>query len=234
MYVVAVSYINTTQIYKTPWPSPKTTFFGLPTNWIVLGQSPTLAAVRKHLGGGSFTTISEAMSEWKSKRASKDAPLREPAPQAIQDQLTSLAGDIWALAIATASGRLDAERQSMQDNRVAVEAERLAAVELADQVIAELEELKQKTASIEDERVKLQDNNQQLKAELANTLERAASAEARAIEITRRADDLNAELLRVNTQNSELIKALAQKVSTNLAEKTLPDDPTSDRASQAS
>jgi len=200
----------------------------------LLGQSPTLAAVRKHLGGGSFTTISEAMSEWKSKRASKDAPLREPAPQAIQDQLSSLAGDIWALAIATANARLDAERQSMQDIRVAVEAERLAAVELADQVIAELEELKQKAASMEDERVKLQDNNQQLKAELVNTLERAASAEARAIEITRRADDLNAELLRVNTQNSELIKALAQKVSTNLAEKTLPDDRTSDGESQAS
>jgi len=199
----------------------------------VLGQSPTLAAVRKHLGGGSITTISEAMSEWKSKRTSKDATLREPAPQAIQDQLSSLAGDIWALAIAAANARLDAERQSMQDNRVAVEAERLAAVELADQVIAELEEVKQKAASMEVERVKLQDVNLQLKAELTTVLERAASAEARAVEITHRADDLNAELLRVNSQNSELIKALAQKVSTNLIKKTLPDDPTSDSASQA-
>ncbi len=199
----------------------------------VLGQSPTLAAVRKHLGGGSFTTISDAMTEWKSKKISKDAPLREPAPQAIQDQLSSLAGDIWALAITTANTRLDAERQSLQDNRVASEAERLAAVELADQVISELEELKQKAASMESERVKLQEVNLQLKTELANVQERAASAEARAIEITHRADDLNAELLRVNTQNSELIKALAQKVNTPLAEKTLPGDPTSDSASQA-
>ncbi len=60
---------------------------------------------------------------------------------------------------------------------------------------------------------------------MANALERAASAEARAVEITHRADDLNAELLRVNTQNSELIKALAQKINTTLAEKTLPGDP---------
>jgi hypothetical protein len=32
------------------------------------GQSPTLAAVRKALGGGSFTTISEPLNEWKAKR----------------------------------------------------------------------------------------------------------------------------------------------------------------------
>jgi hypothetical protein len=29
------------------------------------GQRPTLAAVRKELGGGSFTTISEAMKDWR-------------------------------------------------------------------------------------------------------------------------------------------------------------------------
>ena len=29
------------------------------------GERPTLAAVRKAVGGGSFTTISEAMAEWR-------------------------------------------------------------------------------------------------------------------------------------------------------------------------
>ena len=33
------------------------------------GQVPTLAAVRKAIGGGSFTTISEAMTEWKANKA---------------------------------------------------------------------------------------------------------------------------------------------------------------------
>ena len=31
------------------------------------GVKPTLAAVRKKLGGGSFSTISEAMKEWKAE-----------------------------------------------------------------------------------------------------------------------------------------------------------------------
>lgn len=31
------------------------------------GQNPTLANVRKQLGSGSFTTISEAMNEWRAR-----------------------------------------------------------------------------------------------------------------------------------------------------------------------
>lgn len=41
------------------------------------GGSPTLAAVRRVLGGGSFTTISEAMQEWKAARQNAAAPIRE-------------------------------------------------------------------------------------------------------------------------------------------------------------
>ena len=35
------------------------------------GQNPTLAAVRKAVGGGSFTTIQDAMTEWKARRAAR-------------------------------------------------------------------------------------------------------------------------------------------------------------------
>ncbi|KFA35857.1 DNA-binding protein, partial [Xanthomonas vasicola] len=43
------------------------------------GQNPTLVAVRKVVGGGSFSTIQDAMAEWKARRAAKASPLREPA-----------------------------------------------------------------------------------------------------------------------------------------------------------
>ncbi|EKJ5694690.1 DNA-binding protein [Salmonella enterica] len=32
------------------------------------GLNPTLARVRKKLGGGSFTTISEVMIEWRTQK----------------------------------------------------------------------------------------------------------------------------------------------------------------------
>lgn len=180
-----------------------------------LGQSPTLAAVRKALGGGSFTTISEAMNEWKLKKSAKEMPLREPAPQAVLDQLTELGAELWSLALSLSNGRLDAQRQALDATRIAIEAERREATELADQVSAELEEVRQKAASLETQRASMQAAIEQLKSELASTMERAAAAEARAGEINHRADDLNAELLRVNAQNSELIKALTQKALAN-------------------
>ena len=40
------------------------------------GQAPTLAAVRKALGGGSFTTTSEGMAERRARKASTALPLR--------------------------------------------------------------------------------------------------------------------------------------------------------------
>ena len=180
-----------------------------------LGQSPTLAAVRKALGGGSFTTISDAMNEWKAKRSIKETPAREPAPQAILDQLAEFGADIWGLALSLANGRLDAERQTLEANRIGIEAARREAADLADQVSAELEEVRQKAAALEAQRASMQEAIEQLKSELASTMKRAASAEARASEINRRADDLNAELLRVNAQNSDLIKALTQRVFVN-------------------
>lgn len=180
-----------------------------------LGQSPTLAAVRKALGGGSFTTISEAMNEWKAKRGAKEAPVREPAPQAVLEQLTEFGSDLWSLALSLANGRLDAERQVLEASRIGIEAARQEATELADQVSGELEEARQRTALLETEGLSMQKTIEQLKGELASTMERAASAEVRAGEISHRADDLNAELLRVNAQNSDLIKALAQRVLVN-------------------
>jgi len=58
------------------------------------GQSPTLAAVRKALGGGSFTTISSAMGEWKVRKTAKALTQSEPAPAAIRDKLTALGMEI--------------------------------------------------------------------------------------------------------------------------------------------
>ena len=53
------------------------------------GQRPTLEAIRK-ITGGSYTTISPALNEWKARQVTAAAPLREPAPQAVADRLAEL------------------------------------------------------------------------------------------------------------------------------------------------
>ena len=173
------------------------------------GQNPTLAAVRKAVGGGSFTTISDAMNEWKARKAAKETPLREPAPNAIAERLTEFGTEVWAAALELANGRLAAERESLEAARVELEAEKQEAAELADQVMAELEEAKGKLSALEVAERAAQRDVLDLRAQLATANERTATSTARAEEIEKRANDLNAELARVNEQNSELVKVVA-------------------------
>ena len=107
------------------------------------GQNPTLASVRKALGGGSFTTISQAMAEWRARKAAKETPVREAAPQAITELLGQLGTDIWTQALQICNGRLSAEREALEKDRQEIEGQRQEAADLADQVSGELEAAKQ-------------------------------------------------------------------------------------------
>ena len=111
------------------------------------GQNATLAAVRKALGGGSFTTISEGMTEWKSRKAAKDTPLREPAPPALAQRLDEVGAEIWSGALELANGRLASERTALEGARLQLQADKAEAAEMADQVAAELEVAKAALAS---------------------------------------------------------------------------------------
>ena len=53
------------------------------------GERPTLEAVRQ-IVGGSYTTISPVLNEWKARQKEATAPLREPAPQAVGDRLAMM------------------------------------------------------------------------------------------------------------------------------------------------
>lgn len=178
------------------------------------GLSPTLAMVRKRLGGGSFTTISEAMTAWKARKAAKQVPHREPAPQVVLDKLTAVAAEIWAAALEAANTRLAAEREALAQAKNEMEAERAEAVELADTLSAELEAEKARSASLQAAEAAAGRDAEMLREQVASSGERAATAQARAEEIARRADDLNAELTRVNQQNAELVRTLADALKT--------------------
>jgi chromosome segregation ATPase len=177
------------------------------------GQSPTLAAVRKAVGGGSFTTISEAMSEWKAQRIAQSVPSREPVPQALNEKLNELGFDIWSLATSAAQGRLQQEREGLAAARTQMEAEHQEAADLADSMNSELETLQQKLQSLEATLAQERGSVATLREQLQKTNDRAITAEARAGEIEKRADNLNAELERVNLRNAELIQLMTERLS---------------------
>ena len=152
------------------------------------GQNPTFAAIRKHLGGGSFSTISDAMAEWKAAKATKSVPVQEPIPPAISEKLDNLGSAVWSIAIEMANARLSAERETLEAARMETDAARQEAAQLADQLTVELETAQKQIATIEAERTVLQATVKELQSSIVTSQSRAETAEARANELRQELD----------------------------------------------
>jgi myosin heavy subunit len=134
------------------------------------GANPTLASVRKLLGGGSFTTISEWMNDWKMR---KQTPLlREPAPDLITQQLGAFASELWVIAQDMANARLKTEREALDATRLELEQVSQDAVELADQLSNDLEETQIRMAAQERSLQKLTLELSECATENASLIER--------------------------------------------------------------
>lgn len=160
----------------------------------VAGESVTLAAVRKLLGGGSYTTINEALKEWKAKQHATNTPIREPAPAAVATRIEELGADIWAVALELANARLTSEREALEATRQQLETAQQEATELADQLSVELEALQANYKEAVTDLQTASTHLEQARHEHATSSRQLATTEARAEETTKRADDLKAEL----------------------------------------
>lgn len=166
------------------------------------GESATMAAVRKLLGGGSYTTINEGLKEWKAKQQATVTPIREPAPEGISKRLDEVGAEVWAIALELANARLTSEREALEATRAQLETSQQEATELADQLSAELETLQ---ANHQEVVIDLEVSNARYnRANHENEAlsRQLATAEARAEETTKRADDLKAELQHAHAENT--------------------------------
>lgn len=166
------------------------------------GQKPTLEAIRQ-ITGGSYTTISPALNEWKARQAAQATPLREPAPQAVADRLAEVGAEVWSIALELANARLAAEREALDKARADLEADRAEATELADRLAAQVEELQSRLASIEAAEQAARIEADDLRNQLAAAQEQAHTAEARAAE-------LRTELDRAHHESAQARQALAE------------------------
>ena len=166
------------------------------------GTPPTLAAVRSAVGGGSYTTINEALKEWKAKQQAAVMPLREPAPEGISKRLDEVGAEVWAIALELANARLTSEREALEATRQQLETAQQEATELADQLSAELEALQAQYRQTSDDLQAASSTIETLRQENVSLIRQLATTEARAEETTKRADDLKAELQHAHAENT--------------------------------
>ncbi|MEA9776912.1 DNA-binding protein [Xanthomonas campestris] len=190
------------------------------------GMNPTLAAVRKAVGGGSYTTIQEHLAAWKERRAAKEMPQREPIPATLQERSRELAEEIWMAAIEVANARLSVEREALERARAELDVSRAEAAQFADQLTEELEDGKARIMELEQcvaaeraegaglrERLAAMDARAHEQAEQLAAA-RAAEQEARAAMAAAREESagLRGQIATLERQSSELMASISRVV----------------------
>ena len=117
------------------------------------GIKPTLAEVRKALGGGSFTTISEAMKSWRQDNQQEEQLRQVELPSSIAERLQTLGADMWQTAIDIANDCLVKDREALESIKAKAQAETDEAQEAVKTLESEqadlLEQLDEVTATAE-------------------------------------------------------------------------------------
>lgn len=187
---------------------------------------PTLAKVRDALGGGSFTTISDAMTTWRQEQQADQQLQQVDLPSSINERLQALGAEMWQSANSLANERLAAERdalavaqaaaaQELDEHKESIKTLELEQAELLEQLDLEQSKAQQAAAnathskaaldtataqhSADLDAIKQQLNDTQHKLELEQ--QRSATAQQTADDLRAKFDETSAQL----TQSRERI-----------------------------
>jgi len=174
------------------------------------GEKVTNRAIWSAIGGGSMTTISQALRRWKESQVLQVAqPVeRAPLPAAIIDVLHGAAAQLWDAALAETKSELDqlalatnarvAEAQGERDDTLAelqTTAEELEQVKAErDSALADADNKAQQLAAGATEIARLQAELNAQTLATANATHRAETAEAARAELQARVEQLTSLL----------------------------------------
>lgn len=181
------------------------------------GIEPTLVAVRKAFGGGSYSTLSDAMAERREQLSTKSLEAKEPLPPALALLVERLGQQIWASATAYAHERLKSDRDQFDRMRYDLEGQRTEAAAVATAATAHLDAAQLRIEVLEADVKALRGKIDEAHPRLATATERLAVSTARGDEADHRVSDLNRELERISEANASLIGALDQSLDSQVA-----------------
>jgi chromosome segregation ATPase len=170
------------------------------------GKAPTLAAVRKALGSGSFTTISEAMREWHQRRKEKADKAQEagPVPQDLDEAVRRFAQEVWAKATEIAREEVLRLTRDYSEAKKEWERERQELAAVAEELSAALEECQAKA--------------EEGRAAFADLVRRHAEAEAQMLLLKEQAGENEARIEELRQENQRLHDLLRQMVAAGRTE----------------
>ena len=168
------------------------------------GIKPTQTNVREALGGGSFTTIAEALREW---RADQDQTAQLQAvviPADITDRTQVLIAQVWETAQTLANDRLVKEREALEHKEALINAEIDESNKIIEtleneqaELTAQLDTLTNDNSLLNGKNNELENLNNSLKTQLTAEKDRADQATAQNNQLQAKLDDQNAKIERL-------------------------------------
>lgn len=135
----------------------------------LLGNVPTLAAVRQMLGEtGSFSTIAPAMADWRAQQT-KTTDIKTPIPEAFSVRVRQLAEHVWGEALGVADELVSGERDALRAARRELETERGEMASLLDNATAQISAAMLRQHELESRNDELAALHASAKAEIAGT-----------------------------------------------------------------
>ncbi|MFL1732987.1 DNA-binding protein [Moraxella oculi] len=209
------------------------------------GESVTQMSVRNRLGGGSFTTIGEALKTWRAEQDNNAQLAKIVIPAEIEERAELLVAQLWDIAQSLANDRLQKDREALAHKEAlmsaeineyqgiieTLESEQTELLAQLDKLTAVVDELRgklahceQMTASKDNELalVKQELNTAQSKAvELADSLKKmTAKYDDKADKVER----LTAELATATSQKTAVIDELDALKKTSQSDKAQLDN----------
>ena len=164
------------------------------------GRTVSNRMVWSEIGGGSMTTIANAVRRWRERQQLRAEPpaVRVALPEAVANVLRDAAGRLWAAAQEETQREIDRLTETANARVAEASAERDSALAELQSTAEELQAAQGTGAASETALAAVRQEGEGLRAELARTAERAGQAETRVAEIERRAEDFRTELARVH------------------------------------
>lgn len=174
------------------------------------GQVPGLEAVKQKVGG-SYTTITRALREWRKERDQQQAAVDAP-PEAVSELAQRLAGDLWKAATAEAQMGLTAAREALNADNRRLQEEMAEVLRSADSMASQIAELESRAGDLQSKLDEASRRRSEAETQLQVQNAKVENLEARVNEL--RQELAEAKIAATPTSLQEEIQSLRTQLST--------------------
>lgn len=161
------------------------------------GIKPSQRNVRNVLGGGSFTTISEALRTWRAEQETVAELAQVVLPQEIAERADTLVAQLWDTAQSIANDRLVKEREALEHTKALAQLEvdeMTAVVAILEQeqnaTAKQVERLEAELREIKAQRDGLQSELAEMRTERTHLSDKLKDQQNHSQELQKRLDEL--------------------------------------------